>query len=431
MSFGWSAGDIAAAISLLVKVGTALKESGGAASEYQDAVTFLESIGKTLAGVEKLLSKNEDLEWEAEMNAQIVQVKQAVADFETKIKKYDLSLGADSSRSKARQIPRKVQFALTSHVEELRNGILQSQLILDGFVNLQTLGYVVENARKSQLSFTKVEAETNNLSKLITDSVEVMKGELSAQTRELKNAREGTEAVIRNDLGIVKAHLEQLQALNISLSDQRRAEWQEDFRTAVRALYACNKTFLDLIMQKGITTEDTRKVEMRSNALQAALVSFVQIVGAGLAGGLGASIAISSHLPKRGSTSIISPSVGAAANTTSYYNTAISFTGENIDSKSSPEQGSKSIQKSSEQPVPRENQSKPALTDTSKSTHTRKDHSSNWISSYNSSGYKTKEVDRGHLSKLSEPTDDSAQSDGESYSGGNSGSYTYSSSSSS
>jgi hypothetical protein len=34
----------------VVKVGKALKESGGAAAEYQDAVNFLEGVGKTLTG---------------------------------------------------------------------------------------------------------------------------------------------------------------------------------------------------------------------------------------------------------------------------------------------------------------------------------------------------------------------------------------------
>ena len=44
MSFGWSAGDIVSVVSTLVKVGKALEESGGATTDYQDAVNFLEGI---------------------------------------------------------------------------------------------------------------------------------------------------------------------------------------------------------------------------------------------------------------------------------------------------------------------------------------------------------------------------------------------------
>jgi hypothetical protein len=107
MSFGWSAGDIASAIVLLVKIGSALKESGGAATEYQEAIDFLSSIEKPLNGVKKLLDENADLTWESELNEQVVRVKAAVEKFRAKIDKYDLSLGADSSRPTARKIPRK------------------------------------------------------------------------------------------------------------------------------------------------------------------------------------------------------------------------------------------------------------------------------------------------------------------------------------
>ena len=46
LSFGWSAGDIVSVeiVSTLVKVGKALEESGGATTDYQDAVNFLEGI---------------------------------------------------------------------------------------------------------------------------------------------------------------------------------------------------------------------------------------------------------------------------------------------------------------------------------------------------------------------------------------------------
>lgn len=39
------------AVGTLVKVRKALKESGGAATEYQDAVEFLTGVGKTLTGI--------------------------------------------------------------------------------------------------------------------------------------------------------------------------------------------------------------------------------------------------------------------------------------------------------------------------------------------------------------------------------------------
>jgi hypothetical protein len=139
MSFGWSAGDIVSGISTLVKVGKALRESGGAASEYQDTIAFLTSVETTLRGLDTIIATNSDLTWKAELVEQAGLLKSAVDDFKTKVDKYDLSLGSVTQRNKARRIPREVQYALSDKVKELRIAITQPQLVLDVFINLQTL----------------------------------------------------------------------------------------------------------------------------------------------------------------------------------------------------------------------------------------------------------------------------------------------------
>ena len=48
MSFGWSVGDIVAALKLLHQVGVALKDSGGASSGFQDTYSFLQTLSRTL-----------------------------------------------------------------------------------------------------------------------------------------------------------------------------------------------------------------------------------------------------------------------------------------------------------------------------------------------------------------------------------------------
>jgi hypothetical protein len=139
MSFGWSAGDIVSGISTLVKVGRAIKETGGAASEYQEALSFLTSIEATLRGLETIFASNLNLTLNDELVEQARLLKSAVDDFRKKVDKYDLSLGSDSDRGKVRRIPREVQFALSEKIEELRTAIIQPQLVLDVCINLQTL----------------------------------------------------------------------------------------------------------------------------------------------------------------------------------------------------------------------------------------------------------------------------------------------------
>lgn len=116
-----------------------MKESGGAASEYQAAVDFLNSIGKTLNGVQEVLQSNPNLKWEPELIGQAEVLKSAVETFKKKVDKYDLSLGADTERKKARRIPREIQFALSNQVKELRAAISQPQIVLGVFLGLQNL----------------------------------------------------------------------------------------------------------------------------------------------------------------------------------------------------------------------------------------------------------------------------------------------------
>jgi hypothetical protein len=139
MSFGWSAGDIVAAIDTLITIGKALKESGGSATEFQNAIVFITGVGKTVTGIRTILQANPDLVWEADLAEQATNLKTAVEEFHKKVKKYDASLGIDTKRAKIKRIPKEIQFALVGHVNELRVEVTQPQQVLDVFINLQAL----------------------------------------------------------------------------------------------------------------------------------------------------------------------------------------------------------------------------------------------------------------------------------------------------
>jgi len=48
MSFGWSAGDIAAAVTIIIDVVQALNEADGASADYRRVSSFLTSLTSTL-----------------------------------------------------------------------------------------------------------------------------------------------------------------------------------------------------------------------------------------------------------------------------------------------------------------------------------------------------------------------------------------------
>jgi hypothetical protein len=140
MSFGWSAGDIVSAISVIHKVSKGLRETGGAASSYQESAAFLSSVSVTLRGVEAIISKNAHLTWGDELKAQAQRLKDAVEAFVAKAKKYEASLGADSERSAVRKAPRKVQWTLfKDDVEELKAAVSQAMGVMNDLVLLQSL----------------------------------------------------------------------------------------------------------------------------------------------------------------------------------------------------------------------------------------------------------------------------------------------------
>ena len=141
MSFGWSAGDIALAIQLLYKVGTALKEAGGASSAYQEATSFLDSLEATLEHLRLLSSTTIDAAKAVEIRSQVSQLRRPVTRFLEDVKKYEASLAAASSRGKIASAPRRIQFALEvpGKLKKLQDEITVPMLTLSMFISFNLL----------------------------------------------------------------------------------------------------------------------------------------------------------------------------------------------------------------------------------------------------------------------------------------------------
>jgi len=95
MSFGWSVGDIAECITLLIKIGNALQDPGDSAAEYQSAVDFLKGVETTVLGVENILQNHPDLPFQTALQEHATNLMTAVTHFRKKIEGYDTSLRAN------------------------------------------------------------------------------------------------------------------------------------------------------------------------------------------------------------------------------------------------------------------------------------------------------------------------------------------------
>ena len=125
MSFGWSVGDIIASINLLVKIGCALKETGGASSEYQESIEFLFGLEITLQNLQSIAPVLLPSPQQGILQLEIEKIAKPIAKFFDRVQKLDRFLGKESKKSLWKTGPRKIQWALqvSKEVKALRDSI--------------------------------------------------------------------------------------------------------------------------------------------------------------------------------------------------------------------------------------------------------------------------------------------------------------------
>jgi len=121
MSFGWSASDIAAALQLLNTVVVALKDTGGASSDYQDASHFLNILSVTLQHLKALQAAPLDPNLAKNIEQHCAQIQGPLAAFHERINsRFQRDLGAESTRLMFLTAGRKIQWALSTSKEVKR-----------------------------------------------------------------------------------------------------------------------------------------------------------------------------------------------------------------------------------------------------------------------------------------------------------------------
>ena len=115
MSFGWSVGDIVAALQLVRNVVVALKDVGGASSHYQDISAFLGVITATLQHLKALQTAPLDPDLAKIIEQHCVQIHGPLTSFRERIhSSVERDLGPDSARLIFLTTGRKLQWALST-----------------------------------------------------------------------------------------------------------------------------------------------------------------------------------------------------------------------------------------------------------------------------------------------------------------------------
>lgn len=144
MSFGWSAGDIAQAVALIVKVAKALDSADGSAGDYREAVAFLQSLKHTLEPLQTLTALGAYPAYKDEIRKHVESIRRPIESFLAIATKFDFSLGSNAKTGHHRHITRKLQwrFIESKEVDKLKGLIDGHMKVLDTLLQRLTLDIV-------------------------------------------------------------------------------------------------------------------------------------------------------------------------------------------------------------------------------------------------------------------------------------------------
>jgi hypothetical protein len=149
MSFGWSAGDLATAVTLIYNLIQALDSCDGAASDYREAVSFrFETYSRPL---QAFTSWNAFPSYAKEIEEQANQIRVPVETFLEAVVKVEPSLGQSAAPGHHRHVFRKLQWQVmvSKKVVVLRKNIESHMRIIDTL--LQRLTLSVTSLRTTRL----------------------------------------------------------------------------------------------------------------------------------------------------------------------------------------------------------------------------------------------------------------------------------------
>jgi hypothetical protein len=126
MSFGWSAGDIAQAITVIVKVVRALDDAEGAPGDYRKAITFLEGVKRTLHQLHFFTKLGKYPAYGDEIQRHVEQIKGPLEKFLALINKYEPSLGRTAAPGRGHNMYRKLRWEYSNAPKALKREIKDS-----------------------------------------------------------------------------------------------------------------------------------------------------------------------------------------------------------------------------------------------------------------------------------------------------------------
>ncbi|KAH7126128.1 hypothetical protein EDB81DRAFT_860734 [Dactylonectria macrodidyma] len=150
MSFGWSAGDIAAAITLVYNIVKALDDYDGASDDYREAMAFMRDLSRTLEPLQAFTAWKAYPEYGEQISKQVEYIRDPINKFRDEVLRLEPSLGEKSRKGYHRHVPQKLKWHILKSGKALR---LKKQIashirVIDTLMQRLTLDVVLAMQQK-------------------------------------------------------------------------------------------------------------------------------------------------------------------------------------------------------------------------------------------------------------------------------------------
>ncbi|CZR68162.1 uncharacterized protein PAC_18061 [Phialocephala subalpina] len=281
MSFGWSAGDIIATLKLLHQIGSALKDSGGASSEYQDTQSFFKCLSGTLQLLHGLQSTPIDPYLALNLREQCDHIRVPLQAFLGDVgKRFEPALGSDSKRKAIFASPRKIQWALS---DSKKVKTLQARLavpmaavgILLGRQTVQTTLRLPDDIRDriSRVIDTRT-ARTTALLRQLDDKMDLLSTSRTTSTDTLNQHLQDLKISTSGDIATVAIeHREGIGKLADNLGQVLNAQRDcikanTNIRETLKDLSVAHSASTDLVLGTLCRTGENAATAVRVQALE-------------------------------------------------------------------------------------------------------------------------------------------------------------------
>ncbi|KAH7399797.1 hypothetical protein BKA64DRAFT_707484 [Cadophora sp. MPI-SDFR-AT-0126] len=220
MSFGWSAGDCFAALNLIVKVLSSLKELGGSRSEFQELLRELRGLKVALEHVDNLHARR------IAPSSKLIELKSIalacqipLEQFILKVNKYDKSLGSHPA-SHGRIIQnttRKIQWlGMKDDVNKLQH-YLNTHI---GTINILLAEYQLDLLSLASQQASRDKLDIQSHLRAIQDAIDATKASTSADKQDIESHLQRIRDEIFSNTQRIECHLHHLRSVVDSTASQ-------------------------------------------------------------------------------------------------------------------------------------------------------------------------------------------------------------------